>query len=261
MSGRGFDATDADVEERLIILSRTTAETLFGSERPEGSFVEVPEFGGGIRTHQVVGVVEDAVVDFVKDGRSPAMYYAYHQTTPTRMRVALRYTGDLARVTEALRVALREVAPSVPLDRVETMDAVLRRATADQRALASLVGMFAVIALGLAGVGLFGVLAYHVTQREREIGIRIALGARAPEVATSVLRSGWALVGVGLAIGIPLSLMGRRLVEGFLFGVGGSDPITLIGVAAFLAGVAALASVLPARRAARINPAEVFRRE
>ncbi len=261
VSGRGFDATDADVEERLIILSRTTAEILFGSEPPEGRFVEIPEFGGGIRTHQVVGVVEDAVVDFMRDGRSPAMYYSYHQTTPSRMRVAVRYAGDPARVTEGVRSALREVAPSVPLDRVETMDAVLRRATADERALASLVGMFAAIALGLAGVGLFGVLAYHVTQREREIGIRIALGARASEVATSVLWSGWVLVGVGLAAGIPLAVMGRRLVEGFLFGVGGGDPLTLIGVAAFLAAVAAVASVLPARRAARINPAEVFRRE
>jgi putative ABC transport system permease protein len=164
-------------------------------------------------------------------------------------------------VSAGLRRVLRELDPDVPLSGVATMDEVLSRAVSGNRAIAVVLVVFAVVALLLAAIGLYGVLAYQVSRRLHEIGIRLALGASVGTVLSSVVRDGLLLVLVGLAIGMPASYFAGRLVRGLLFGVGAADAATWAGVSLFLGGVATLACFLPARRASRVDPARAFHAE
>jgi putative ABC transport system permease protein len=156
---------------------------------------------------------------------------------------------------------LAKMDPDIPLAEPATMDDALRGSVSSERAIALVVSVFGAMALLLAAVGLYGVLAFQVSRRLHEIGIRMALGASRGAVTSSVVRGGLGLVGVGLVLGVPASLLAARLVKGLLFGVGAADPVTYVGVAAFLGGVATLACLLPARRAAKVDPVVAFRAE
>jgi ABC-type antimicrobial peptide transport system permease subunit len=141
------------------------------------------------------------------------------------------------------------------------MDEVISGSVADRRAVMTVIGLFSSVAVLLALVGLYGVLAYQVTRRRREIGVRIALGAQLDQVARGVLRSGLRLATVGLAVGILAAIGATTLMQSWLFGVGSLDPITYVGVAAFVFAVTALACFVPARRATRVDPVTAFRVE
>jgi ABC-type antimicrobial peptide transport system permease subunit len=132
---------------------------------------------------------------------------------------------------------------------------------ADRRSIMTTLVAFSAVAVLLAVIGLYGLMAYHVSRRVHEIGVRMALGASVASVAGGIVRRGLALVAIGLGLAIPLSLLAGRLIRQMLFSVGAADPVTYLGVAAFFLGVTALACVLPARRAARVDPAEAFRAE
>ncbi len=256
LAGRDVEPSDRDGEPRAIVISESTAERLFGEETSTGRLVDVQ---GQDDAHIVVGVVGDVVTDRPRSGRGPSMYYPYHRRTPALMRIALRHSGQGASVAAQVRSTLASLDPNLPLDRVLPMEDVVDASASDERALAALVAVFAAVALLLAGVGLYGVLAYQVTRRLREIGVRMALGASVADVSASVVRGGLMLVAAGLVVGVPLSLFVGRFLQAFLFGIEPADPVTYLTVSLFLAVVAAVACLLPARRASRVDPVQAFR--
>ena len=175
------------------------------------------------------------------------------------MTFLVRTEGDVEPVLGSLRTALRMASPEVPVvtlaSYADQFDAVL----APQRIAASLLGFFGLLALAVASVGVYGVVAYSLSQRTREIGIRMALGARSASVLGMVMRENLRRVAVGVAIGIAISFAATRVIASLLYGVSATDPLTFITTALLLIAVAAIAALLPARRATRIDPLSALR--
>jgi ABC-type antimicrobial peptide transport system permease subunit len=170
------------------------------------------------------------------------------------MVLCVRTAGDPRALVAAVRAQAYAVDPDQPVYAVRTMDDILAASVGARRLTATLLGGFAALALFLAAVGLYGVLAYWVTQRRREIGIRMALGARAADVLRLVVGHGLMLAAVGVAIGLGGGLAAGRVIGGLLFGVTSHDPVVLAGLPLLVAAVTLLACALPARRAARVDP-------
>jgi putative ABC transport system permease protein len=261
LSGRDLALTDDGDAPPVAVISQALAERVFEGEDPLGRTVGIDTGGSEPATLEVVGVVGDVVTGHPANGTYPAIYMSYAARAGTLLRLAVRTRGAAAAVTGDIREALRSMDPDVPLAEVATMDDVFSSVVSDNRAIAVVLVLFAVVALLLAAVGLYGVLAYQVSRRLHEIGIRMALGASVKTVLTSVVRGGLTLVALGVVVGVTASFYAARLARGLLFGVGTTDPVTYVGVALFLGAVATVACVLPARRAARVDPAQAFRAE
>ena len=177
------------------------------------------------------------------------------------MSLVARTRTSTAEAVQGLRAAVANVDPGVPVTRIQTMDALVRNSTARPRMTAFLVALFAASAALLAAVGLYGVLAFTVARRVREIGVRMALGARAADVVTMVTVQGLRLVGVGLIVGLAGAALGSRLLQSLLFSVSAWDPIAFGGAALLFALVGVAACVVPAMRAVRIRPGRALREE
>jgi putative ABC transport system permease protein len=189
------------------------------------------------------------------------MYFSYEQRSPASMRLAVRTTGMSAPIASRVREILHDLDPDVPLAAPAFMDEILADSLGGRRAVMVLLATFAGVALVLAAVGLYGVLAYQVARRTHEIGVRMALGSSVAGVVRSVVRSGFVLVGIGVVLGIPTSLLAARLIRSLLYEVGPSSPLPYLGTLLFLGAVGAIATLLPARRAARVDPVVSFRAE
>jgi ABC-type antimicrobial peptide transport system permease subunit len=215
----------------------------------------------------VVGVVGDVRHRGLDAEPRPEIYLPHAQFpagtgTPLRtLRIVLRTEGDPAQLTGAMRAAVAQLDPDLPVAEVQTMEEALGTWAAERRLTMMLVGGFALLALSLGAVGVYGVMAHLVVQRTREIGIRIALGALPREILGLVLSQGAWLAGLGIAAGLAGALAATRLLASLLFGVGPTDPATFVATAAALAAVAALASLLPALRALRVDPMVTLRSE
>lgn len=179
----------------------------------------------------------------------------------SRLHLIVRAPGNPARLRSALDAHVKAIDPAVPLAEVRPMEEVVSASVARHRTTAALTVVFGALAAVLAGIGLYGLLSYAVARRNREIGVRIAMGARPSDVIGMVTREGLVLVGSGLAAGTLLSLAGGRLVEGLLFGVAPGDPVSFLGAGVFLALVAAAAAAIPGWRATRIAPVDALREE
>jgi len=258
LAGRGIEPTDRLDTEPVVVLSESAARRLFGDEEAVGRQVQAPGRDGRLTPHRVVGVVGDVVLADPAQGADVAMYQAHAQIPRTRMRLGIRVAQGVS-VIEPVRMILRELDPDIPLDDVRFMDAVIAGSLYDQRTIMAVLVVFAVTALVLAGVGLYGLLAYQVSMRRPEIGIRMALGASSAGITAHILRGGLSLVAGGLVLGGALALVAGRLMEGMLHGVSGRDPITFFALATILAAVGALACLLPALRATSVNPVEAMR--
>jgi putative ABC transport system permease protein len=192
---------------------------------------------------------------------SPEIYIPYQQEPNEDVNLVLRTaTGPLALVAP-VKAAVQAVDPAQPVYDIATMDQRLSESMSPQRFNALLVGVFALAALGLAGVGIFGVLAYSVARRTSEIGVRMALGASGAQVMRLVVGEGLRLCGLGVLLGLAGSVPLTRLLRGVLFGVGPSDPLTLAAASAALVLVAVLACYIPARRALLVDPMSALRHE
>jgi predicted permease len=215
--------------------------------------------------HTIVGVVADVRQSGLERPPAPELYYPYRSATADwgpRMLVVRMAGGDAARtpaVVAALRRSVAAIAPDVPVHAVRTLDEVVGRSLGTRRLNLWLVGTFAAVATLLAAAGLYGVMAYAVTRRARELGIRMALGADGRRVVALVLRDGLVLLAGGLALGVPTALLVSRVLAGMLHGVGARDPLTFLAVPALLALVALVAAYVPARRAARADPMAALR--
>jgi len=261
--GRLFDARDTAEATPAIIIDEVLADHFFPGDDPVGH--RISKYGEGTGEapvwRTIVGVVRH-VAKYGLDGRVKDQYYFPAAQRPQRgMFLVVRTTVDPAGMATAARAAVRAVDPDMPVFKVMTMQRVIDDTLVGRRFTAMLLGIFAAVALVLAAVGLYGVIAYAVSQRTHEIGVRMALGARVEDVVRMVVRQGMRLAAIGLLVGAAAALATTRFLASLLFGVGAADPATFVAIPAILALVALLASWLPARRAARVDPMTALRDE
>ena len=261
LAGRDVDVTDDRGSPPVMLISRSLAEALYADDDPVGRTLGVDVGTEDPWTAEVVGVVGDVVPSSLESGTDYAMYFSYAQRSPAEMRLAIRTAADIAGTVTGVRDIIGSLDSNVPLTGVSLMDDVLGASVSDRRSVMTVLSAFALVAVLLSSVGLYGLLAYDVSRRFHEIGVRMALGASVSTVASEILRRGLILVGLGLVLAVPLSLVAGRLIQGMLYSVGMSDPTTYASVAVLLAAIASLACLVPARRAARVDPAEAFRAE
>jgi len=265
IAGRDVAWSDTNTTEPSIVVSETMARTFWPGQNAVGKRVKA-----GAPDNQtvpwltVVGVVGDVrLVDLIRTPR-PAMYVPASQDRATGDVLRdwiVRLSGDPTAIVPSVRSAVWSVDPTLPVTRVQTMNQAKSASTASQQFTLLLVGTFAALALILAAVGLYGVTAYNVSQRTRELGIRVALGARRATLLRLVLAHGAKLTLIGLAIGMAAALALTQVMSTLLFGVGVRDPMTFVGVAVLLLAVSLVASFVPARRATRVDPVIALRTE
>jgi ABC-type antimicrobial peptide transport system permease subunit len=210
---------------------------------------------------QIVGIYRDAKYGDIKIDVPPTVYFSYRQSGTSSAYFAMRTALPPLSIVSAARKAVAAVDPNVPLADITTQEAVLDRRIAPERMFATLVSALAGLAVLLACIGLYGLLAYNVARRTSEIGIRLALGAQQGDISRPILREALLLAVAGLAIGVPAALALAQLVKSQLYGVAPADPLTLIAGALLLLVIALLAAWIPARRAARVDPLEALRAE
>ena len=265
-SGRAFTWLDRAESPRVLMVNETLARELFGGESAVGQ--RLLPAGAGPEPWEVIGVVADVRYGGLAITESPAeAYMPLHQLEHAAMLggvfstvvVAVRTSGDPVAAVPFLREAVAAASPNASIDDVMTMDARLSAAVAQPRFYAVFVGFFAALALFLAAFGIYTVLTYTVSQRRREIGVRMALGARRGDVVALVVRQGAGLVAAGTLLGLLASTVSVRLLESFLFGVATDDPLVFVAAPLVLALVALVACWLPAYRAARIDPMNALR--
>ena len=258
VSGRAFGPTVVLGSPRVLLINQYLAEHLFPDRDPVGAPVRLAGY-----EYEVAGIITDTAFD-PKGTVGPKVYLSHDQYADNRnwaMIQTVRTDGEPTTIVAQLRAELREVDPNLVLYRVRTMEDVVGAGISPQRFSMALMGAFAAVALLLAAVGIYGVLAYTVAQRTHEIGIRMALGADRSAVRGLVLRHGLVLTAVGILIGIAGSLALTRWLSSLLFGVEPNDPLVFGAVAIGLALVAALAGWLPARRATSVDPLLALRRD
>ncbi len=258
LRGRSFARTDSPTSPKVAIVSRSLAARVWGDADPIGKRL----IAGGDNTSglDVIGVVPDVVyASAVERDPPPFFLIPLAQNYESGMTLHLRTAGDPMLVLPAVREALRDIDHQLAFARPRTLAAQLDRSFGDQRMMATLVGVFGVVAFTLAAVGLYGVMAHLVGRRTMEMGLRLALGARPSAIVALIVRDGLRLVAIGVALGLAGAYAGARLLETHLFGIRPTDPTTFITAAALFAVVSVAACVIPARRAMRVDPAQVLR--
>jgi putative ABC transport system permease protein len=264
LSGRLFSDQELAQERHVVLINQAFANRYLPGENPLGRKLVI--FMKSLEESQntpseVVGIVGDVHLDGLDSSVDPIVYWPYPELVYTRMTVLLRTANPPLTVLSSVRDALKQVDPELPLAGVATMDSLLSNSLSRARFTMRLLAIFAAIALILAAVGIYGVIAFNVTQRTREIGIRAALGARPRDVLHMILGEGVRLTLAGLLLGILGALAATRLLAGLLFNTRPSDPLTFAGVAVLLVIVALAACYLPARRATRVDPLTALRYE
>jgi macrolide transport system ATP-binding/permease protein len=262
VSGRYFTEADDESKPTMVIVNKTFADQYFSGEDPVGKPVgDLDLTPNGMKP--VIGVVEDVKEGPLDAEVRPAIYFAYNQSPSLSYEIAVRTSQDAETVLPTLSATIREIDPGIGISNVATMKGRIESSPAVylHRSSAWLVGGFASVALVLSVVGLYGVIAYSVSQRTREIGVRMALGAQRGSVYRMILReAGW-LIAAGVGIGLVCSLAAGMMMRTLLFGVRAWDLPVLVAVAMVLGMFALMASYVPARRAASVNPVEALRAE
>jgi putative ABC transport system permease protein len=248
--GRDFDERDGRSTPATAIVSQAAAQQFWGRDDPIGRVIRIV---AGSRDFTIVGVVTD-VRQSALNQESPSMYFSIDARSWPTMDVALRTDLPPDSLLAVVRRTVRGIDPDLPIAQVRTMDEWVAASAAQPRLNAMLIGLFAGAALLLAAVGIYGVIAYSVTQRTREIGLRIALGAPRKTVLALIVREGMTVGAAGIATGVAAGLMLGRVLAALVFGVDVRDPRTYAAVAIALSLVALAASAIPARRAASVDP-------
>ena len=252
--GRFFNEQDDATKPIVVIVDEYMAEQLWPGQDPIGKRIHIVEFASKDPWQTVVGVVERVKQDSLDSDPRIAFYLAHTQFPTRAMTVAFRGGTDPAAMVSAVRNALRNLDPDLPMYYVRTMEQRVDESLARRRFSMLLLGVFASVALALATIGIYGVMAYLVNQGIREIGIRMALGATQRNILSLVVWQGMALALSGVTLGLVAAFLLTRLIRSLLFGVQATDPFTFAGIALLLVMIALFASYIPAQRAARIDP-------
>jgi putative ABC transport system permease protein len=255
--GREFTADDRAGTAPVIVINETFARRYFPNQDPIGQRVQPSRAGNVAR--EVVGVAHDSRQFGLDAPTEPEFYIPHAQDIWSFLNVAVRTAGDPLRMLPQVEEAVWSIDRELPLAGVRTMEQMTAEGAAQRRLATLVLTAFAVMAYLLAAIGLYGVIAHAVTQRTTEIGVRIAVGATAPDVARLVVGSGLRLVGVGAMIGLATAVPLSQALRGLLFGVSGTDPLTYLAIALLLPLVAIGASIVPAWRAMRIDPVRAMR--
>jgi predicted permease len=263
--GRDFNGTETTGSVRVAMVSESFARRFFVDANPIGQSFRFNDQDGWVT---VIGVVKDVRNRSLRgsDSSHPALasYVPIAQAPPEilgQVTLEVRATGDPAALTEAVRQRVQFVDKNLTFRKVYTQASLMDESLSGERALAALTSGFGLVAVLLAGIGLFGVTAYSVAQRTKEIGIRMALGARRTNILGLVLREAMVLVVVGLSVGATGAIIAARIIATQLFGVAPTDPITIGAALLLMTVVAGAASLLPARRAAKVDPMVALRYE
>jgi putative ABC transport system permease protein len=256
--GRAFDPTDTSAAPRVAVINETMARTLFPDQDPIGQHVRLGSASTGEWT-TIIGIVGDVRHGGLEDTPQPELYITYLQGPPVSPFIVVRTTGDPARLAEPARAEMRRIDKNIPLYDMRTMSALRSEAVSTRRFILLIVGTFGVLALGLAAIGVYGVMSLIVSERRREVGVRLALGAKPAQLLTMIVGQAAMLGAIGVAIGwlvaVPLAL----LLNSQLHGIQPIDPPTFVSVPAVLLVISALAALVPARHAMRIDPVEALR--
>ncbi|HEY3743432.1 MAG TPA: ABC transporter permease [Bryobacteraceae bacterium] len=258
--GRGFNDADRADSTPVVVIDEYTAKQYWPGQDPIGKQIRLGSKKTPIR--QVVGVIgnlEQPVILRLVKGRMGDVYLPMRQMPSSDMSIVVRTSGDPAALSASVRGVFRELDPDQPVFEMQPLEAVRKAARAPQQLAATLLDSFAMLAALLAAIGIYGVIAWHVTQRTREFGIRLSLGAQPSEILRIAIRQGLILSGLGVAAGLAVSFVLTRFLVSLLHGVAANDPMTFAGVAIFFLAVAAISSWLPARKAAAIDPSSALR--
>jgi len=256
VTGRGISARDDERAARIAVVNSTFAKHFW----PDGSAVGRTVRVGDERI-SIVGIARDAKYASLTESSPYLIYFPLAQQWRAHQSLMIRTASDPRSVAPAVEQAMRSIDPALPRPTMIPLVDAMSLGLMPQRVAALVTGVLGVVGLLLATVGLYGIIAYSVSQRTKEIGVRLALGARGVDVLAMIVRQGMRLTAVGVAIGLVLAAAATRLIAGFLFGVSSLDAITFIGMATVFAAVALVATWLPARRAAGANPMTALRGE
>ena len=255
IAGRDFTAADQPGSPLVAIINEGLARALFKNENPIGRIIQAPPAEGHARIFQVVGVVRNSHYYDLHSAPPPAVYFTYQEDAPYMPTLHVRTTAlDTAGTIAAVRHEFDVLDKGFPVFNIKTLKLRIEDSMARERMVANLAAALGLLSLVLAAVGLYGVLAYLVSRRTREIGIRMALGANARSVLWMIVREALLLICAGSVAGIATATLAGRLLSSYLFGVSAADPITLFASTAAMLLVAAIAVSIPAIRAARIDP-------
>jgi putative ABC transport system permease protein len=260
LAGRTFTDHDTSTSARVVLINETLARTFWPNENPLGHRITMKDWGPPL-TGEIVGVVGDIKGNALDATVGPMLYWPYTQFGQIFNTMVVRSEDDPLRLTAAVKDRIWSVDRDQPVSGVQTMDQILSDSVARRRLYVVLLGVFASVALFLAAAGIYGVVSYSVTQRTREIGIRVALGAERVDVLWLMIAQAAKLALTGELLGILLALGLTRLMTGLLFGVSAADPFTFSGAAILLSAVALAACYIPARRAMRVDPMVALRYE
>jgi putative ABC transport system permease protein len=257
--GREFSRADDNGASHAIV-NRAFAERFWPGQDPIGrrfQYGSEPDPDGDFMT--VVGLVENTTQAALGSDPEPEFFVPFFQNPLRAMTVLARYEGEAGALADGMRDAVWALRPELPVDTLEPMTATMSESITQPRFYTLLLTSFAVVALALAAVGIYGTMAYTVARRTREVGVRVALGAQRTDVLRLIVGQGMRVTALGMGIGIAGALALSRFIDSFVFGVEPTDPVTFSVVALLLATIAFLACYLPARRAARLDPAETLR--
>jgi putative ABC transport system permease protein len=260
-NGRAFTLLDTRPPAGSVIVNEAFEKHYFPGQSAVGKRIRLRARGAEARWQTVVGVVSDVRQSGLAGDVMLEVYSPELEDVGGALSFVIRATGDPAGIISAVRGVVAEVEPNQAIHNVITMEQRLANATTSRRLNTVLLGSFAGLALLLAVVGIYGVMSYAVTQRTREIGVRIALGASSKEIIRLIVGQGALLVGIGVVIGLGAAALGTRLLAKLLFGVSALDPVTFVGVTALLAATAFLACYAPARRATKVDPMVALRED
>ena len=262
LRGRIFGRDDVLGKPLVIVIDEYLARTFFPNQDPIGQQLSQERLDKTKVQYTIVGIVPS-----VRHGepgiapKIPQIYWPAAQFPSLQDTLLVRTAGDPRALLPSIRAAVHAIDPQLPVFATRTMDEAIAASIATQRSSATLVGGFSILALSLAALGLYGVLAYSVTRRTREIGIRIALGSPRSRICGLIVRQGMIMVALGIFAGVIISFACGPLVRHFVYGVTPHDPAMIIGVATLLVAIAILACWLPARRAMNVDPMEALRAE
>jgi putative ABC transport system permease protein len=265
LSGRGFREQDNNSAPGVVVVSQSVVRTLWPGEDPIGKRITLEDHPKPQDWVTIVGIVDDVRQQSLTEQPHPAIYQPYQQVQRTfflsHMTFTVRTAANIQGVAAAMRGVLQDVDRNQPVQSIEAMTDLIDATTAEPRFQARLISAFSILALLLSAIGIYGVLAYAVTERTREIGIRMALGAEKSDITRMVLKRSLLLVTAGVALGVAGALAVTRVLAKFLFDIKPTDPATFVTVAAVLVAVALFAGWLPARRATRVDPLVALRWE
>jgi hypothetical protein len=257
VEGRAFGEDEQPDGQTAVVLNRTAARRFWGDADPIGRRLRGQ---GSENWRRVVGVVEDAPVSTLAEDTRPAMYFSERQTGGiANPYVVVRTAGDPAEALAPTREAIMGVRGSLEVDAQGTMAGHFGESLAAPRMAATALGLFSLLAAGLAGLGIYAVVSFGVARRSTELGIRMALGAGRDRVVGMVIRDVAGTVAIGVLVGLGITILLAPRLASMIYGVDGVDPMALTGGLTFIVGVALVAAWIPARRASRADPAEALR--